>query len=135
MILASPIWLNAYISSLSPPGHLAPPQTCQSPSESGHLHLLFPHLEHSSPQNSSVLAPSPDSSLYSHVAFQERSSLTTQFKSPTLIPALFLPGELMTHAIVYLLIYCLFSPTYDVSLKRAIFFFFCLLLYRQLSGE
>lgn len=88
-------------------------------------------------QNSSGLAPSPDSNLYSHIPFSEKSSLTTQFKSPPMISALILPVELMTSAILCFIVYSLSisPPRMMLASRGQIFFFFCLLLNHQLSDE
>ena len=59
------------------------PHPCWAPSVSGHLHLLFPHLEHSSPRYHQGWFP--HLSLCAHISFSERSSFwPCFFKSPSL---------------------------------------------------
>lgn len=129
---ASPLLPSHYMGHV---GLLAAPRTCQSPSASGHLHLLFLYLEHPFPRYYPV--PSPNSNLYSHIPFSARSSLTTRFKSPSLTLALFPPHR--THDIrftcfICLSVVCLLLDMMQTSREER-FFLLCSLLYHQLSDE
>ena len=57
------------------------PHPCWAPSVSGHLHLLFPHLEHSSPRYHQGWFP--HLSLCAHISFSERSSFLPRFFKST----------------------------------------------------